>query len=63
MFGITIEQLYDLNGRQLRQLQKGRQPAGTYQETLNISNLPAGMYIYGTRTEAGQSAMKRIVVN
>ncbi len=56
-------QLYDMMGRQLRQVNKGRQPAGAYQETIDVANLPAGMYLYGIRTETGRSITKRIVIN
>jgi len=58
---VTI-QLYDLNGRQLKRVVKGRQPAGTYQEEVNVADLSAGLYFYGIQTESGLSMTKRIVI-
>lgn len=59
----VIIELFDLTGHHLRQIRKGPQPAGEYQETISLTNLPAGMYVYGLRTETGHSVIKRIVVN
>lgn len=54
--------LYDVTGRNRKQIAKGQLPAGEYQEDVMVTDLPAGLYFYRIQTESGQSVTKRIVV-
>ena len=57
---VTID-LVDLNGRQLRTLQKGFNP-GISQHTLDVSSLAAGVYVVRVRSD-DFSISKKITIN
>jgi len=53
--------LYDLNGKVVRQIQQGNLPTGNHQFTIQKDNLAAGMYIVNIQTAKG-IATKKIIV-
>lgn len=58
----VILELLDMNGRLMRLLQpRSRQAAGGYQLTLEVGNMPAGVYILRLRSDHGRQ-VERIVV-
>ncbi|MDX1740894.1 MAG: T9SS type A sorting domain-containing protein, partial [Rhodothermales bacterium] len=53
--------VYDVLGRQIREIVSGARPAGTYEVSFDASGLPSGVYFY--RLQAGDYAeTKRMVV-
>ncbi len=52
--------VYDLLGREVRELASGTQPAGTYEVTFDATELPSGVYFY--RLEAGEYVEARRMV-
>ena len=53
--------VFDVLGREIKELAVGTQPAGTYQVWFEASGLPSGIYFY--RLEAGDYVeTKRMVV-
>jgi hypothetical protein len=57
----VILAVYDVLGRQVRELASGTHAAGTYEVSFDADTLPSGVYFY--RLEAGDYAeTKRMVV-
>lgn len=50
--------VYDITGREVRELVSDRQKAGSYSVTFDGSDLPAGAYFYKLRTPAGAQTKK-----
>jgi hypothetical protein len=49
--------IFDLNGREIRTLTKGRWPAGAHEVQFDGSDLASGLYLY--RLVAGDAVMSR----
>jgi Protein of unknown function (DUF3500)/Secretion system C-terminal sorting domain len=55
--------IYDMTGRMVKAVSKGKMPSGDHNITIDLSNLPAGIYTYMLETENGERATKRLVKN
>lgn len=57
--GLTVIQLYDIQGRQVRKLFDRRLPAGHHSVQVNLGRLPSGTYVY--RLKTGQTTRSQIL--
>ncbi|MDD5582972.1 MAG: T9SS type A sorting domain-containing protein [Candidatus Marinimicrobia bacterium] len=54
--------LYDISGRMIREIYNGNLDAGYHDFTLNIGNLPSGIYIYRVQVNDFQKAHKMTIL-
>jgi len=54
--------IYSIEGKVIKQIQKGSMPAGSYNEIVDIQGLAAGTYAYGVFVE-GARLMNRFVIS
>ncbi len=55
--------LYDMTGRMVKAIMKGKMPSGDNAISVDLNNLAAGVYTYTLETENGERATKRLVKN
>jgi Protein of unknown function (DUF3500)/Secretion system C-terminal sorting domain len=55
--------IYDMTGRMVKAVSKGKMPSGDNAITVDLNNLAAGVYTYTLETENGERAAKRLVKN
>ena len=55
--------IYDMTGRMVKAVSKGKMPSGDNSLTVDLSNLAAGIYTYSLENEKGERAAKRLVKN
>ena len=55
--------IYDITGRMVKAVSKGKMPSGDNNLTVDLSNLAAGVYTYTIENEQGEQAAKRLVKN
>lgn len=55
--------LYDMTGRLVKAVSKGKMPSGNNSLTVDLSSLAAGVYTYSLENENGERATKRLVKN
>ncbi len=53
--------IYDLTGRMVKAVSKGKMPSGDNAVTVDLNGLTAGVYTYTLETESGERAAKRLV--
>lgn len=53
--------LYDMTGRMVKAVAKGKMPSGDNNITVDLSSLASGVYTYTLETENGERATKRLV--
>lgn len=53
--------VFDVNGREVKQFNEGFRPAGKYSLTLNLNELPSGVYFY-TLDAGGKTLSKKMVL-
>jgi hypothetical protein len=53
--------IYDLTGRMVKAVSKGKMPSGDNAITVDLNNLAAGVYTYTLETENGERATKSLV--
>lgn len=59
----TAIALYDITGRKIKDLYKGRVSEGKNSFRNDLNNLPPGMYIYRIQTEEGETYVKTLKLN
>jgi hypothetical protein len=55
--------LYDMTGRMVKAVSKGKMPSGDNAISVDLNNLASGVYTYTLETENGERATKRLVKN
>ena len=55
--------LYDMTGRMVKAVSKGKMQSGNNAISVDLNNLAAGVYTYTLETENGERATKRLVKN
>lgn len=59
---VTVS-LHEINGGHIRDLVGARPcPAGEYEESIDLSDLPAGIYLVSITTEKGERGIQRLIV-
>jgi hypothetical protein len=53
--------LYDLTGRMVKAVSKGKMPSGDNAVTVDLNGLSSGVYTFTLETESGERAAKRLV--
>jgi Protein of unknown function (DUF3500)/Secretion system C-terminal sorting domain len=53
--------IYDMTGRMVKAVSKGKMPSGDNAITVDLNNLASGVYAYTLETENGERATKRLV--
>ncbi|HEY0029549.1 MAG TPA: T9SS type A sorting domain-containing protein [Bacteroidia bacterium] len=54
---------YDLTGKKVKEINEGKMAAGSYNLSVNVSDLANGSYFYSLKTSEGVSLTKKMVVN
>ncbi|MBX2821722.1 MAG: DUF1501 domain-containing protein [Rhodothermaceae bacterium] len=60
--GPAVLRVFDMQGRMVRELASGTQPAGTHSVIFSTDQLPAGTYMYRLTTGHSQETRKMVVV-
>ena len=60
--GPVMLRVYDLQGRMVRELVQGTQPAGSHTVTFAADRLPAGTYVYRLTAGSSQETRKMVVL-
>ena len=55
--------IYDMTGRMVKAVSKGKMPSGENSLTVDLSHLASGVYNYTLENENGERATKRLVKN
>ena len=55
-------EVFDVQGRRIRTLVDGRQPAGAHQVTFSGAELPSGTYLYRLQTPAGERTRQMMLL-
>ena len=61
-YGRIILTVYDVLGREIKELVNERKPAGTYEVTWNAEGLPSGVYFYQIKTDDFIQTKKMILL-